>query len=179
MAALGLLAIVVVDTIDGLMLALTGWFLTGAARQVDRRALLDELLLDVNVADVMDREVQSVPPGLTLDTFAAQVLDGSSTPSLPVVRGHELLGIVGAAQLRRVRRDRWPETRAEQAMVSAPSLPVVRPETPLRSAFEDLRRSGLDGLPVVEAGGLAGIVTRRAIVEALRAKAQLRGVVLS
>ncbi|MBA2373756.1 MAG: site-2 protease family protein [Chloroflexi bacterium] len=179
LAGIGLIVILALDTIDGLMVALCGWFITSAARQVDRRALLDELLAGVPVREVMDAEVQGVPPGLTIDTFAGQMLDGSASPSQPVMRGRELLGMLGAIQLRRIRRDRWPETRAEDLMVATGSLPVVGLETPIRQVFDDLRRADVDGLPVIGADGLAGIVTRRAIVDKLKAQADLRGVTLS
>jgi Zn-dependent protease len=179
LVGIGLVTILALDTIDGLMVALCGWFITSASRQVERRALLDELLAGVRVSEVMDADVQGVPPGLTLDTFAGQMLDGSSSPSQPVMRGRELLGMLGATQLRRIRRDRWPVTRAEDLMVATGSLPVVVPETLLRQVFDDLRRTDLDGLPVMGTDGLAGIVTRRAILEKLKARADLRGVTLT
>ena len=109
LAGLGVVGILLgdvvgIETIDGLMVALCGWFLTSTARTVERQAGLDQLLDGLSVADVMDRDVAGIPPGLTLDTFAGQVLDGSSPMALPVTRGTELLGVIGASQLRRVRR---------------------------------------------------------------------------
>jgi Zn-dependent protease len=178
LVALGMAVILTADTIDGLMLGLCGWFLTSAARQVDRRALVDDLLDGLRVDEVMDRDVHGLPPGLTIDAFAGQMLDGSASSSLPVVRGTEFLGVIGAGQLRRLKRGVWPQTRAEDVMVAAASLPSLGPETPLRTAFDDLRRTGLDGLAVIGTDGLAGIVTRRAVIEALHSRARLRGVVL-
>ncbi len=52
-------------------------------------------------------------------------------------------------------------------MVSGDALPSVGPETSLRDALDRFHRSGLDGLPVLEAGALTGIVTRRAVAKAL------------
>lgn len=178
LVGLGMVVIITADTIDGLMVGLCGWFLTTAARQVDRRAVVDELLDGLRVDEVMDRDVPGLAPGLTVDTFAGQMLDGSTSSSLPVVRDSEFMGIVGAGQLRRLRRGSWSSRRAEDVMVAAAGLPAIAPETPLRTAFEDLRRTGLDGLPVVGSDGLAGIVTRRAILEALHSRARVRGVVL-
>jgi Zn-dependent protease/predicted transcriptional regulator len=157
---------------DGLMLALCGWFLVSSGRTIERMVDLDALLDGIRVADVMDHDIAGVPPGLTLDTFAGQLLDGSGGGSLAVLRGSDLLGMVGAAQVRRVRRDRWANTRVEDLMVSGEALPEVAPDTTLRAAFDQLRRSGLDGLPVLDAGRLTGIVTRRAITEAIRAQLQ-------
>ncbi|MDO8485016.1 MAG: site-2 protease family protein [Candidatus Limnocylindrales bacterium] len=171
LAALGFIVIVAADSLDGLMIALCGWFLVSTSGAALRQAQFDAVVGDLRVGDVMDRMVQGVPPGLTIDTFAARVLDGSASPSLPVVRGPHLLGVIGQAQLRRIRPNRWATTRAEDLMVAAPGLPVIDSATPIRAVLEQLQRHGLDGLPVVDAGTLAGVVTRQGVVEALRLRA--------
>ena len=173
---LGLAAVMLVSPLDGLMVALLGWFLTSAARQVERRALFDELLEGVPASDALERDAPEVGAGLTLDTFASRMLDGTVSTSVPVMRDQELVGILSASQLRRVRRQRWPELRAEDLMTALETLPRIAPETSLRSVFEELRKSGVDALPVMDVTGLAGIVTRRGVLEALRSRAELRGV---
>jgi Zn-dependent protease len=174
----GLVVIVLGSALDGVMLGLCGWFLTSAARGVDRRAVVDDLLDGLRVEEVMDRDVSVLPPGLTLDAFGDQLLDGSAAPSIPVVGDRGFLGMIGIGQLRRLRRQDWPQTRVADVMVAAAGLPRIGPETPLRTVFDDLRRSGLDGLPVMGSDGLAGVVTRRAVIETLRTRAQLQGVTL-
>lgn len=178
MAAFGIALILAADSVDGLMVALSGWFLISTASVVKRQAHIDAIIGDLRAGEVMDPIVQQVPPGLTLDTFAARVLDGSASPSLPVVRGPDLLGMIGVAQLRRIRPDRWPTTRAQDLMVAPPAMPIVDSQTPIRAVLDQLQRSGLDGLPVVDGGALAGIVTRRGVAEALRIRAIGRGVTL-
>jgi Zn-dependent protease/predicted transcriptional regulator len=166
-ATAGIVGILIVDSLDGLMLAVCGWFIVSSASAIERSAAVDVMLEGISVADIMEHDVSGIPPGLTLDTFADQILDGSSQSSVPVLRGLDLLGMVGAKQVRRIRRDRWANTRAEDLMVSGDALPSVGPETSLRDALDRFHRSGLDGLPVLEAGALTGIVTRRAVAKAL------------
>jgi CBS domain-containing protein len=168
--------VVGVETLDGLMVALCGWFLTTTARTVERQAGLDQLLEGLSVGDVMDRDVAGIPPGLTLDTFAGQVLDGSSSMALPVTRGTELLGVIGASQLRRVREDRWASTHAEDLMIPPKALLIVSPETTIRAALEGLTRAGVDALPVMEGGLFAGLLTRRAVATAIRGRADRTGI---
>ena len=173
-ATLGIVGILFVDSLDGLMLAVCGWFIVSSASAVERSAEIDAMLEGISVGDVMDHDVSGVPPGLTLDTFAGQMLDGASHAAVAVMRGPDLLGIVGEKQVRRIRRDRWAATRAEDLMVSGDALPRVGPEMSLRDALDRLHRSGLDGLPVVEAGELTGIVTRRAVAKAVAEAARNR-----
>ena len=61
-------------------------------------------------------------------------------------------------------------------MVVPPAMPVVDSQTPIRAVLDQLQRSGLDGLPVVDGGALLGIVTRRGVAEALRIRAMGHGV---
>jgi hypothetical protein len=173
-ATAGIVGILLVDSVDGLMLAVCGWFIVSSASAVERSAAVDLALEGISVADVMEHDVSGVPPGLTLDTFADQILDSAAPASVAVLRGPDLLGMVGAKQVRRIRRDRWANTRAEDLMVSGDALPSVAPETSLRDALERFHRSGLDGLPVLEAGALTGIVTRRAVAKALAEAARDR-----
>lgn len=165
------------DTADGLMLALSGWFLGSASRSIVRRLAVQDLLADMRVGDVMERGVNSIPPNLTVDTFASQLLAGTSG-ALPVVRDDVIVGIVGASQVRRLRRAKWSTTRAEDLMVAPPTLPLVAAGDTLWSALDGLRRTGLDGLPVVDGAGLLGVVTRDAIVATIQTQARLRGVSL-
>ena len=174
-AVLGVMGIFLIDSIDGLMIALGGWFLTSTARGVERRASLDSVLDGLFVRDVMERDVTTIPPGLTIDTFASQVLGGSAALALPVVRGSELLGLIGARQLRGIRQDRWATVRVEDVMVTGSALPILGPGATVQSAIDDLARSSLDGLPVVEDGLLTGMVMRRAIADAIRVRAASAG----
>jgi Zn-dependent protease/predicted transcriptional regulator len=174
LAGSGFLVVLMVNSIDGLMLALCGWFLHSSARTVERSADVDAILEGLHVADVMERDVNGVPPGLTLDTFGAQLLDGSAS-ALPVMRGDVLVGMLGTQQVRKVKRDRWPQTHAGDLMVASDTVPSVAPDTSLRAATESLRRSGLDGIPVLEAGALAGVVTRRVVADAIRLRMQRAG----
>jgi Zn-dependent protease/predicted transcriptional regulator len=166
------------DMIDGVMVALSGWLLATASRGIERRAAVQDLLKDVRVGDVMDRTVSSIPPNLTVDTFGDRLLGTDETSALPVVHDDVIVGVVSASQVRKLRRGSWPTTRAEDLMVAPPALPLMRVGDTLWSALDGLRRTGLDGLPVVEGGGLLGVITRRGILAAIKKQAGIRGVSL-
>ena len=170
LAALGVVMILTMDSIDGLMLALCGWFLVSSARAIERSAVVDDLLRGLHVRDVMERDVRGVPAAMTLDTFAEQILEMPGR-SIPVVDGPDLVGVLGEREVRRVRRSRWASTRARDLMTAAAGLPAIDPSMSLRAARDLLFRTGLDGLPVLESGALAGIVTRRGVAQAIHDEA--------
>lgn len=174
---LGFGVILVVDAIDGLFIAAFGWFLITVARSAERSATVDDLLEGSVVDDVMDRDTAGVPAGLTLDTFADQLLAAGAPGAVPVVRDHEFIGLLGARQVARIRRGRWATTRAGDVVVAGGSMPSVTPTTPLRAVLDLLQQHTLDGLPVLVEGTFAGIVTRRAVAALVRERAKTRGIV--
>ena len=137
---------------------------------MDRRLALEDLLRGMRVENVMERDLPAVSPQLTLDTFAAQYLRTGEGTSLPVMRDDRLLGLIGISQLRRIRQSAWPTMRASDVMVSPPVLPTLAPDDELWIALERLRRTGLDGLPVLAGEELLGVLTRRGVVNAIQAR---------
>ncbi|HUQ79431.1 MAG TPA: CBS domain-containing protein [Patescibacteria group bacterium] len=171
----GLGVVVTGDTLDGIMLGLVGWFLMAAARSVERWLVLDDLVEGMSVGEAMEQQLETISPQLTLDTFAASVLDGTVTPALPVVLGDLVVGIVGATQVRAVAQRHWASTRTEDVMIGGDDLPTARADERLTDALERLRRSRLDGLPVLDGTVLRGVLTRRSIAALLHARAESRG----
>jgi len=162
--ALGIALLVPRGDVTGAMVALTGWFLILSANAVRDRVRLDDLVGGHVVSDAMDPEPVTVHPGLTVDTFAAQLLDGASPmTAVPVVQGDEVVGLLGIGQVRRLLPARWASTRVEDVMAKPPRLSFLAPGDALKGALERIQRAGLDGLPVVDDGRLAGVLTRRGI----------------
>ena len=161
---IGFIVVALGDVGNGAFLALSGWFLLLSARAIRERVRVDELIGDLRVADALELNVPAIGPGLTLDTFADQLL-GEETPTtvVPVMHDDELLGVVGVAQVRRVRQSRWPNTRVEDVMLKPPRLVTLSPDDTLLSGFERIRRARSDGLPVVGPEGLVGLLTLRSI----------------
>lgn len=172
----GMGVVVVGEVTNGAMVALSGWFLLLSARAIRERVRVDEMIGDLTVGDVMEREVPTVHPGLTVDTFAGQLLDGAvPTTAIPVVRDDVVEGILGVRQVRRLRQTKWAVTRVEDVMAPRPKLPTMSPREGLVGAVEQLQRSGLDGVPVLDAGRLVGVLTRRSIGLAVQARRGSRG----
>lgn len=157
----GLAVLLAGSTTNGAMIALSGWFLVLSARTIRDRLRVDELIGDQHVRDAMEPSTVTVHPTLTLDTFAAQLLDPESgTTAVPVTDGDEVVGLVGLRQVNRLRRDKWPATHVADIMVKPPRLAIVGPDTPLPEAVAAIQRANVDGLPVVEDGHLTGVLTR-------------------
>jgi Zn-dependent protease len=158
----GALVTLVVDSLMGLALMIAGWMLVASSRMLDRRSLLQSLVVGLRAGDAATTDEPKVPPQLTLDVFATEYLNGEHAGTAALVeRGADLVGLIGTAQVRKVPRAKWTTTRTEQAMVPVGDIPVVGAETPLWSAMEILERAGLDAIFVTLADGVRGLMTRR------------------
>jgi hypothetical protein len=171
MIAGAIVALVQQNVGNGIMVLLSGWFLRLSAHGALQRVELEALADGLRVGDVMEPLPSPISAGLTVDTFADQLLEGDPPrTAVLVARGTEILGLVGIAQIRRLRRSAWPTTRVEDIMVPAAALPKVLVDGPLWPAFLELRLAGLDGAPVAGGEGHAGLLTVRAIVAAIQAR---------
>ena len=163
-AGIGIAYLAVEINATGLMIALTGWFFVMSANAVRDRVKLDDIVGGHAVREAMDEDPPTVTPSLTVDTFAAQLLDGDSPLfAVPVVDGEAVVGILGPIQLRRMRREEWATTRVGDVMATPPKMTTLTPDEPMRPALERMYKAGLDGLPVLEDGRLVGVMTRQGV----------------
>jgi len=165
-AAIGVGFVVMVgdELTNGAMVAISGWFLVLSARSITERLKTDALIGGLHVQDAMEPGSVSIGPGLTVDTFASQLLDDESPmTAVPVVSDDAVVGVLGVREVRRLQRARWPTTRVEEVMAKPPRLIFLATGDSLASAVERLQRAGLDGLPVLDGGSLVGMLTRRSV----------------
>jgi CBS domain-containing protein len=156
------------NAIGGLALVLAGFAARAAIQAADRRDRLARLLDGVTVADVMITESPTVPPHVTVDTFATD-LDAAAEPGVVrVVADGRLVGILGRREITKVPRRRWQAVRAGEAMTATAALPGLAPDEPLGPAAERLGATGATGLPVLLDGEDVGILTRFAVGRVLQ-----------
>jgi Zn-dependent protease len=164
------------DLVPGILLVIAGWLLVGSSRVLERRLLLRELMAGSRVSDAADGDVSHLPPQLTLDVVAQEYLGERFGGAALVERGEQLLGIIGAAQIRRVPQRRWSEVRIEDAMVPVAAVPRASGDSDLWPAIETLERSGLDAMLIAAGEHISALLTRRSVARLVqqRMEAQTR-----
>jgi Zn-dependent protease/predicted transcriptional regulator len=173
----GLVIVLNDDPVNGVMLGIAGWMLSTTARGIDRRIAVETLVRDVRVGEVMERDVPTISSQLTVDTFADQLL-GQTGVAMPVVRGEEVVGVLGPSQLRRLGRRRWSTKRAEDVMAALGSAGALAADDGLWPALQRMRRAGVDGLPVLDGRALSGVLTIRSAATMIQARAKAAGIQL-
>jgi Zn-dependent protease/predicted transcriptional regulator len=146
--------------IGGLWLAFIGWFLNGAAAQATARLALDDALAGLTVDQLMNVNVTTVPPELTVTALVQDHLVRGADRALAVTRDDALLGLVCVSDVRKVPPEEWSTTPVFRIMRGVDDLAIATPDQSLAEAFENLVRSDIDQLPVVSNGRLVGMLRR-------------------
>jgi Zn-dependent protease len=155
----------------GLLIVCLGWLLATGARSLDRRLALEGLLRGMRVEEATRTGVEHVAPNLTIDTFADRFEGEGRVPSIPVVDGERVVGIVGVRRLQRLGRRKFAATRAGDVMATPPQAPFLAPDGDLWDAVDRMNQLGQEGLAVVNGDGhLVGMLTRDSVGEVVRTR---------
>lgn len=155
----------------GIWLALIGLFLLQAAGQSYAEVDLRRRLLGIRVADVMTRDCPTVDACSNLESFIEDQVLHTGRRCFIVEANGEPVGLLGAGDVRGVERARWPFTTVDQVMRPLGGMRAVDPDTPLTVALELMTATGAPQLPVVTAGRLDGVVSRRQVAQFLGTRA--------
>jgi Zn-dependent protease/predicted transcriptional regulator len=165
------------SVINGIWLAFIGWFLNQAAESSYRRVEFERLVEGIRVRDVMDREVPTIGPNLTIDTLVDQHFLTGEASLYPVTMDGDLMGTIEIGQVSRIPRTNWPVTRVTDVMSRGGALVTLTEPQTLMDAVSRFEESGLSAIPVVDgedARRLVGIVTRDGLFRAIKHRAALR-----
>lgn len=153
------------NIINGLWFGFIGWFLLQAAQAANSQVMLDSVFKGVSVGQLMSPPTLTTPANVTVQQVVETCLLPHGVRSIPVVRDQELVGLITLADIRRVPRERWPETLVGWVMIPRERLHVVRPEQRLSDVLPLMAQHDVNQLLVVDAQDrLVGMISRDAIV---------------
>ena len=159
--------------IGGLWIALIGWFLLDAAGaaylHVDTLATLKGL----RVRDIMADDCLRIPARTPLQIFADDYVLRTGQRCFAVEKDGQIEGLITAADLKQIDRDRWTQVTVGAVMRPLNRLHTVTPDTTVVDALQAMGREDLNQLPVVSNGRMEGMLSRSRIVQVLQTRAEL------
>jgi Zn-dependent protease len=159
--------------LGGLWLAFIGWFLLTAASASYARDEAIGLLRGVAAADVMTHECDLVEPRMTIADFVFHHLLRTGRRCFLVGDGGGVKGLLTLADLKAVPREEWDRRTIEEVMRPLQQVRSVSPETPASEVFEAMTQQDINQMPVIDARGVHGVVSRGDLLRLLKAKAEL------
>lgn len=176
--AIGLLMIgfgvfqVLQGNLGGLWFGLIGWFLQSAASSTLRETEAEAVMKGVHVRDVMRPSLESLEPGISVFEVVYDHLMRDGVRAMPVCENGRLEGIVSLTDVKKVDRDRWPETPVRDIMTPLPVF-SVEPQDDLSDALGILAENSIHQSPVLYQGRLIGMLTRADIIAYLHRRKEL------
>jgi Zn-dependent protease/CBS domain-containing protein len=170
MIALGVLQLVTGSGLNGVWLALIGWFVVSAATAEEQQARLSGRLAGVKVSQVMAARPTVLDGDLTVDDFIAQVALTHRYSTYPLVDGYgRLTGLVTLNRVRAVPPERRAATRLREIACPPSEVPTARPEDPVVELLERMHGCA-DGRAVVvdDAGVVVGVVSASDVARSLQ-----------
>jgi Zn-dependent protease/CBS domain-containing protein len=146
--------------LNGLWIAVIGWFLESAANNSYRQLLLHDMLSGHVASEVMSRDCVLIPPDTTVERLVNENILNSGRRCFPVVTDAKVMGLMTLHNIRAVPREQWGAATVKEAMTPFDKLRWVRPEDELSSVFRILTENDINQVPVVKDGQIVGMVTR-------------------
>lgn len=147
--------------LGGLWRILIGWFLNNAAKASYRQMRVNQVLGEVPVARLMQREPATVNAQASIGELVRAVLR-TDQRALPVVDGQELRGLVSLEDVKRVPESQWDDTPVDRIMIPARDLSSLSEEMPAQEALKLL--SEQEQLPVLKGQELVGVLRRQDVL---------------
>jgi len=162
---------------NGLWFAFIGWFILNAAQESVAQVAVRETLAGLSAADVMSKEVPTVPGQITLEEYSAEVLRTGRRCHL-VTNNNRLVGMMNVHTLNTVPREEWAHNSVQSAMIPREDILWTSPEEPLLRLLERLLSADVNQMPVVSgsidgAPQIVGIVTRDSILRVMQTRSEL------
>ena len=165
---IGGIGLTLIGFLQGLWLALIGWFLSNAASASYRQTVVTELLCEGRVKDIMATDFRSVPPDLSLQQALHDYIMQYNQRALPVVRGQKLEGLVTMTDIKKKPREQWSSVLVSEVMTKAGELKTVSPEDGLNTVIQLMESGDLNQLPVISDRKLVGLLSRSELIRYIR-----------
>jgi Zn-dependent protease/predicted transcriptional regulator len=157
------------DPVQGIWMALIGWFILTAARQSRAQADARGALEGLRVADIMSPELPTIGREISLEDYAREMMRTGRRAHL-VVAHEQLVGLMTAEALHSVPQQDWDVTSVQAVMLPKDKLHWAAPEEPALSLLDRMRTIGMQQMPVIAGGNVVGIVTRDSILRVLQTR---------
>jgi len=159
--------------LNGVWLALIGWFLDNAAVGSYRQVQLNDLLSGHKVSEAMTRDCVMVAPQVTADHIINEYALTKGQQCFPVMDGAKLEGIVSFDSLRSVAREARRDKTAEQIMTPLSKLKWVSPNDDLTKVLAIMTAGDVSQVPVIENDEVVGLISRERLLSFIDLQANL------
>src|SRR6185295_19771397 len=158
---------------SGLWFLFIGFFLRNASSASYEQLVIETTLSGIPVRDVMQTNISTVPPDLSVEELVHDHVLRHNTRSFAVMAAGELAGIITLSDVRALPRDQWATTSVYRAMTPANKLHTVDPSASLAQVLHLMSEHDVNQLPVMRGRELVGILHRSDVMRFIEVRRDL------
>jgi Zn-dependent protease len=164
----GIFSLFMGGTMNGLWLAMIGWFIFRAASETDTQTRMEHKLKKVTVAHVMEQDCPKINSLTPISWIVDDYVLKSGDSCFFIIENDIPIGVLTLKEITRIPKRSWPFTTARQAMVTMDNSLSIQSEEGLISALQTMERNKSSHIPVFSQGELVGLLSREHIIRFLR-----------
>ena len=115
----------------------------------------------------------TVPAEATLQQLVDEHILGAGRRCFLVNRDGHPAGLITVHRIKEIDRAKWSATTTSDVMLPLNQLKSLKPETELWNALQLMDRDGVNQLPVMSDGEVAGMLSREDVITFLRTVQEL------
>ncbi|MDP3061594.1 MAG: site-2 protease family protein [Chloroflexota bacterium] len=161
------------DLLQGLWLALIGWFLTSAASATQQQLKVRKSLDGRRARDLMDFNCPTVPGDISVSTLVESYVVPTGNRLFVVGDLNTPQGVVSVRDIKLVGRKQWPATLVQSVMRPLEAVRTVEPGEDAFRVLEVMEEAEVSEIPVKYDGRIVGVIGRESILRFLRARSDL------
>jgi Zn-dependent protease len=154
--------------INGIWLIFIGWFLQTAAVQSYRRVVIQDILEDIPVKKIMNTNVPTTPPDISVEEFVDHYLMQSDDRAFIVYDHENMIGLITIEDVRKLPTESRRNKLVRDVMTPSEEMIVVAPDEDVTDAFDRLQTKDIRQLPVVTGNKVVGLLRRKDIIRWLQ-----------
>ncbi|MBM3709983.1 MAG: CBS domain-containing protein, partial [Actinobacteria bacterium] len=161
--AIGIVFLFTQNFLNGLWLALIGWFLQSAAYTGYRQTMIEIIIKDKKVRDIINEEIVTVTQGISLESLVDNYFMKYRFSRFPViddVDSQKIIGVISIHDVKAYPKDEWKQITVGQVVKSISDVEIVSIDTEMSAAIKQMTRNNLGHLVVMQGQKITGMITK-------------------
>lgn len=161
------------DWVNGIWLALIGWFLHGAAESSYRQTLLQEVLKGHKASEVMTQDCLTISPDITIERLVHDNILTQGRRCFLVNKNERAIGLITLHDVKELTKEQWTTKKVSDVMIPLNKLKTVTPETELTEVMKMILQDNINQVPVITDGIVVGMIARDNLLNFINLRGEL------
>jgi Zn-dependent protease/predicted transcriptional regulator len=159
---------------NGLWIIFIGWFLSNAASNGYRQAMIQDILEDVPVRKVMQTQLPMISSETSVDELVNNRFAQLDGQAMLVTAGEEVVGMIAINDIQKSEKAKWESTSVGEIMTPVSALEFVTPDQDTADALDRLQNLDLRQIPVMLNNRIVGLLRKKDILRWLQFQSEIR-----